>query len=438
MGSPWLIRRRAQISPDVPHQVGLTAIAPVRHDALDDLRRTLEEIGTDPAANRLLPFGQLEGTHFARFFLMEPTSDPQGRPIPAQLVFMADWDAPLEDRLRQLAEVGRPGLDRLFCNCEGYAEAGSNHNDAVISYLRKHAVRDSAYYVNTVGLSVVEILTEAKLRDRLEQYLDAYGQRSQSPAQLRTKVLEWIASTDLHEVLRPVIPPSLRWRLGELLHMIAVPAIGLVFAPLILPALPLWLIGLRHHEKNDPAPDILPDPSHVAQLEAIEDLGPINQFTAVGFIKPGWFRAATARIVLFLISYGVRHIFNRADLAGVKTIHFARWTFLDNGRRVIFASNYDGSLESYMDDFIDKVAWGLNAVFSNGVGYPTTSWLLFGGARNETPFKHYLRVHQVPTQVWYTPYQNLTALNIANNSAIRNGLREGASEVEATCWLRRL
>ena len=65
-----------------------------------------------------------------------------------------------------------------------------------------------------------------------------------------------------------------------------------------------------------------------------------------------------------------RHVFNRGNLAGVKTIHFARWVFLDGKRRVFFASNYDGSLESYMDDFIDKIAWGLNIVFSNGFGYP--------------------------------------------------------------------
>ena len=80
--------------------------------------------------------------------------------------------------------------------------------------------------------------------------------------------------------------------------------------------------------------------------------------------------------MLWIASYATRHVFNRANLAGVKTIHFARWVFLDDQRRLVFASNYDGSLESYMDDFIDKVAWGLNAVFSNGVGYPRTSWLV--------------------------------------------------------------
>jgi len=40
-----------------------------------------------------------------------------------------------------------------------------------------------------------------------------------------------------------------------------------------------------------------------------------------------------------------------------------------------YASNYDGSLDSYMDDFINKVAYGLNLVFSNGIGYPRTSFL---------------------------------------------------------------
>ena len=98
-------------------------------------------------------------------------------------------------------------------------------------------------------------------------------------------------------------------------------------------------------------------------------------------MKPGLFRRATATVVLGVVNFGTRHLFNRGSLTGVKTIHFARWVFLDGKRRIIFASNYDGSLESYMGDFIDKVAWGLNAVFSNGVGYPRTSWLVAGGAQ---------------------------------------------------------
>ncbi len=101
---------------------------------------------------------------------------------------------------------------------------------------------------------------------------------------------------------------------------------------------------------------------------------------------------------------------------------------------MFFASNYDGSLESYMDDFIDKVAWGLNLVFSNGVGYPKTSWLVSGGARDELAFKDYLRVHQVLTGVWYSAYDRLTALNIHQNERIRGGLRGG----DARKWVQSL
>ena len=138
--------------------------------------------------------------------------------------------------------------------------------------------------------------------------------------------------------------------------------------------------------------------------------------------QAGLFRRLLANVVLFGTNYAARHLFNRANLAGIKTIHFARWVFLDDRRRVIFCSNYDGSLESYMDDFIDKVAWGLNATFSNGYGYPRTRWLVLDGARDELAFKDLLRSHQHPTEVWFSAYPRLTALNIENNARIRAGL----------------
>jgi hypothetical protein len=90
-----------------------------------------------------------------------------------------------------------------------------------------------------------------------------------------------------------------------------------------------------------------------------------------------------------------------------------------------------------MDDFIDQLYWGLNAVFSNGVGYPKTRFLLFGGAQNELQFKDYLRFHQIPTQVWYAAYDQLTALNIENNARIRAGLFGAHTDAETREWLQR-
>ncbi|MFI4944494.1 MAG: hypothetical protein ACHP85_14600, partial [Burkholderiales bacterium] len=117
-------------------------------------------------------------------------------------------------------------------------------------------------------------------------------------------------------------------------------------------------------------------------------------------------------------------------------IHFARWVFIDARQRIIFLSNYDGSLESYMDDFINKVGFGLNLVFSNGIGYPRASFLVAGGSRDERKFKEYLRRHQIPTQVWYKAYPGLTAADLERNLRIREGLdATELAEPESREWV---
>jgi hypothetical protein len=89
---------------------------------------------------------------------------------------------------------------------------------------------------------------------------------------------------------------------------------------------------------------------------------------------------------------------------------------------MIFASNYDGSLDSYMDDFINKVGWGLNLAFSNGIGYPATNWLVLDGSKDEQKFKYFLRRHQMPTQVWYDAHTGLSAFDLKRNMLIRRGI----------------
>jgi hypothetical protein len=100
-----------------------------------------------------------------------------------------------------------------------------------------------------------------------------------------------------------------------------------------------------------------------------------------------------------------------------------------------FASNYDGAVEAYNDDFIDEVWWGLNAAFGNAVGYPPTRWLFWGGAKYEQQFKNTLRIHQVPVPLWYSAYPWLSAVNIENNAQIRAGLRGEMSPAAAERWL---
>jgi hypothetical protein len=221
------------------------------------------------------------------------------------------------------------------------------------------------------------------------------------------------------------------------LHLVGVPIVLLLASPFLILYAPFFAFQLRRREGSDPelAPRV--DSGHADRLAVLEDHDVTNQFSAFGTIKPGLFRRWTLVFFLWAINYTTLHIYNRGRLARVNTIHFARWVFLDNKRRLFFASNYDGSLDSYMDDFINKVAFGLNLVFSNGIGYPTTNWLILDGAKDEQKFKYYIRRHELATEVWYNAHPGLTALDLQRNTLIREGLQtETMTSDEVQQWLR--
>jgi hypothetical protein len=420
----------------MPHQVGVTIRAPIKAGSEADLHELLVEMGRKGAHNYGLPFAELPGVHFARFFMLDEATDLDGRAIPASLVYMSDVDAPLDRHLRDLAGRGGEGLDQVFGHCAGYPAASTPQIRA--AWLRRHLVSAAATYINTIGRSVEQVRQEARLREAIEAFVDEPGRdwTGWAPADVRREIQRFVgARSDLAWSRRPPEPPGLAFRLRETAHRIGLPVVVLALSPALLLALPVWAVLLRRHETRDVPEEGRADPGLVAELTSYEDFVAQNAFTAIGFVKPGLFRRLTMRAVLSGVDYFARHRYNSGSLAGVRTIHFARWVPLDDGRRVIFASNYDGSQESYMGDFIDKVAWGLNAVFSNGVGYPRTRWLIKGGAEHEQAFKNYLRRHQLPALVWYSGYDNLTAENIAKNARLRAGLYADSTPAESAAWL---
>ena len=124
---------------------------------------------------------------------------------------------------------------------------------------------------------------------------------------------------------------------------------------------------------------------------------------------------------------------------GIPTIHFARWVILDGGRQVLFFSNFDGSWQQYLGDFIDKSGWGLTAIFSNTADFPRSRYLFWGGAYDEEHFLAWARHTQVPTQVWYSAYPQLSIKNVNTNSAIRHRelIKKDLDEQQAQTFLNR-
>jgi len=417
----------------MPYQLGVTIRAAGAPGRVADLCEWLAETARTGLAEAPFDFARLRGVHFARLFLLPEAADIDGRSVPPSLVYMSDVDGPLRRHLDDLVDAAGEGLDRGFGHCAGFPQAGRRRSRR--RWLRRHLVSAGAVYVNTVGRSLDQIRQEAALRAALEDYLDrpGHGWPADAPARVRADIQSYVAgSADLAWAMQPPSRPPMWWRLREAAHLVLLP---LVLLPVLLLALPVWAVLLRRSERRDVPDTARPGAEHVRELAAYQDRAAQNPLSAVTVLKTGLLRRVTTRAVLMIIDYAVRHVYRHADLGGLKTIHFARWVLVDGRRRMLFASNYDGSLESYMDDFIDRAASGLNAIFSNGQGYPRTRWLLLEGARYEQDFKYYLVRHQLPVPVWYSAYPELTAVNIENNARIRAGLRGDMTPAQAEVWL---
>ena len=159
----------------------------------------------------------------------------------------------------------------------------------------------------------------------------------------------------------------------------------------------------------------------------------------------GAFRLATLWLVLTVIDVAARVWSVRGDLGGITAIHFARWVILRDRRavrprrhRLVFFSNYDGSWESYLGEFIDRASKGLTGVWSNTVGFPRSKRLLWEGASDEEAFKQWTRDHQIPTQVWWSGIPSSTVQNVRDDIWLRRRLDQTLDDKELARWLRLL
>ncbi|MDM0013268.1 hypothetical protein QTH87_12565 [Variovorax sp. J22P168] len=433
-------------------------VAPVATGRETALRQLLDTLNLKPGmadpAHPVLPFGVFGRLHFARFAILtdgtmadlEVFDLPRPR-VPLYLSFLGECDGPARSQLAEFVQHAGEGLRRIFGHCESFDDGGD-----LLEWLEAHSVPVGAGYVNRIGRTVRQIRENSALQRALSSQVprDIAAEAIDAQA-LRLLLLRFVQQEQLEGRLllsSPERTPT-RWLLRNFLHaaapllVAALLLIAMVCWPWLLPLMLLLVLGvlwqLRWHERRDPEFCPRPDRGALLAMQRLEDHDLTNSFTALGPVKPGLFRRWLTRAILYAIDYACRHVFGRGHLARVQTIHFARWVFMDDRRRVLFASSYDGSHESYMDDFIHKAAWGLNLIFSNGFGWPRTDWLIKGGARHEQRFKYYQRRHQLPTQVWYKAYPGLTLADLERHDAIRAGfdLHEMSDE-QALAWLRLL
>ncbi|MGC1409051.1 MAG: hypothetical protein WA864_08945 [Acetobacteraceae bacterium] len=419
-------------------QSNFMVAAPIARGLEAELRAVLGTMNSSPGVvdpnNPLLPFARFDRLHVARFVILQDETLGDLRQygetlanLPVWLVFLGDCDGSAKTMLAEFVAQAATGLAKIFEHCVGFDRDGD-----LLAWMRTNSATPAAQYVNWVGRTVQQIREEDALHTALRERLE--GGSTESAIEIHRRMAASVRQ--LGPALTPAAPTPLPWLANKIGNLIGVPIALIALLPFFILYAPYFLCELRRRENSDAVIAPQPTPEHVSALSELEDRDVTNQFSAFGTVKPGWFRLSTLVLIFWVLNFSTRQIYTRGRLARVGTIHFARWVFMDNRRRLLFASNYDGSLDSYMDDFINKVAYGLNLVFSNGIGYPRTKFLLSGGAKEEMAFKYYLRRHQVPTQAWYKAYPGLTTADLARNTQIREGLEsQTMTEAEARRWL---
>jgi hypothetical protein len=427
----------------------------VRPGSLEQLEQMLAPIGEDPARNEYVPFGAVRSLHFASFAIM---NDRDSGPW---LVFENNFDGSLDTYLDDLLNHCGRGLRAIYQCCEGFATPDGAEQDGLGAYLRAHVVWPSAAHVGNVGRSVKRIKQERALRQVLDEELDTLLRSDQPPSrpgEIRRslqrsigqspKTREWIINS----------PPRQTW-LEAWLPWVRIGALvvgAVLLSPLLLPAAVVWVRRLQHQEARDEPWKELPPSDLLRRVEAAEDRsGSVqNHVVSLAYIKPGRFRKMTIRLVLWLVSLNAS-VSRNGKLGDIATIHFAQWSLLGDGDRLLFLSNFDGSWQSYLDDFIDLSSLGLTAVWSNTEGFPRTRWRIFeglletrragigdgsqfleGGAEDGPRFKAIARNTMAVTNVWYSAYPSLTVQQIDENSDIRERLFTPLDPAGEQEWLR--
>ncbi|RVD59136.1 cytochrome P450 [Mesorhizobium sp. M2D.F.Ca.ET.185.01.1.1] len=464
----------------------VTVVCPItRSMPLDVVRGKIEDLGNPPAGEIREALDKVGTIHFTSLAVAATGKDEKSGLESGALVLEISGDGSADDVIAAIAQAIGQRLRPIFRDVCGLPDGGTLED-----FLKKHNIEISPSFGSTAGLvfagtpghSVRRILAEAKLADSVREIAEkpraGTGNAPDVLAEARQHVrclgqFNWAFEPAESLLERPpgnwkraftttlLVPPvfatvaiilAASWymtyhlvfgRPVDLSHVtltgvaVAVTSLVLALAGLLIFAALLALLGLRALQRlddNDQPENTSIAPKDLDRILAREDLAAQNHLTAISTMKAGILRRLALRFSFYLISIAAQKVFKPGFLANINTIHFARWVLLPGTDRLVFFSNYGGSWESYLEDFIAKASEGLTGVWSNTVGYPRTRWLFLDGARDGDRFKRWARRQQVPTLFWYSAYPHLNTARIRINSRIRRGIASATGN-EARDWL---
>jgi len=436
---------------------GLTVLAPVRPGEEKRLRDVLRPIGDDIRGRTLnvaagrphIDFNRSSRIHFARFAILD---DLDRGPDRKRLLYSSNYDGDLDSHVADLIAI-TSDMDAIWGCCEGYAGRAQFG-----AFVRAHTCEPNAFYIAFRDETVQAIQQAIALRRQVRFLLDApaAGRLANILPSLSRREPAWVgfvrrairtagrslsaaiarsirALPIVADLLRAIVRCGFKNVYSGTLRIIASLDRYAVFRHVNrltrnqLPPMRSVYSSVVLDHSSVPVPIVPGDEIPSAQ----EDLSPTfredvvtqNQLTLITVVREG--EADRVRAVMAAIDSYARRLAAPGSLIGISTIHFVRWLVIDDGRRLMMISDYDGSWESYIDEFAELILSGLDAIWETSYGYPPD------GARDLPAFKWFLRSHQVPSEVFYSAYPEETVLNIVNDRALANACATMAEHIGA-------
>jgi hypothetical protein len=388
----------------------LNVLVPIRPGEEARLRDVLRSIGDDIKGRRLsaaaarphVDFTHSRKIHFARFAILD---DPDRGPTRKRLLYASAYDGDLDGHLAELMAI-TSDMDAIWGRCDAYAGTARFGE-----FIRAHDHEPEALYVAFRDATVERIQQSIALRRQVELLVD-------TTALTPTAVRRFVAA--LERLIRafPIVFDV--WKAIIRCGFVNVfRGTQRIIASLDRYAVFRWSNWITHnHLAPMKSAYSSVDLDNCATRSAADGVPPAfredvvtqNQLTVITVVRDG--HVDRVRAVLSAIDSYAKRLSPDGSLIGISTIHFVRWLVIDEGRRLMLVSDYDGSWESYIDEFAEMILSGLEAIWETAEGFPP------GGARDLPAFKEFLRAGQVPAEAFFSAYPEETVLNIINDLAL--------------------
>lgn len=390
---------------------------PIIPEKLADLEHQLYHEGGNPQnPNSIFPFEKIDSVHFARFMIAPATTLTDGTKIAASLVYAANVDGTESEHLQKLTEVLPDAMDTIFSHCKGYPAPADRNQSSRLAFMKKYKLKTPAFYVGAPNRSVQQIKHESIMQKELQQFVKANKGKWSSSNEAYVEIKKFVQDPKFDWAREKYHLPRKNWFRLILLGLFllwALPLVGLM----------ILLIQIFYESRSKGfGIDInqVPIP-HMEKMMGDEDKIYQNQLSQVFETKKG-LRRIGLRFFLWQTNMLAKWLFVDGQLLNTPTIHFARWVLIDGGKRFVFFSNFDGSYDQYLGDFVDNSGWGLNTIYGAAVGYPKTLFVFFKGAYQIGEFMGWGRLTQVRTQTWYSAYPWDGLQQVVDRSKLRAAL----------------